>query len=329
LNRTKFLKNISITAIISFIVGLTALTIGSADISLNDIWQIFFGSADTIKKSIILDIRLPRVLLAFVVGGGLSVTGAVFQALLINPLAEPYILGVSSGGAFGAIMAILLGFTFLSTQLFAFAGAVFIVILVFMIGKISGNFEPNILLFSGVMIGSFFSALILVSMTLLGENFRNVIFWLLGNLSLADKNSLLYISPAVIVISAILSLMANKFNILFLGTEEAKHLGVNVNKVRALSYLLSSILVGAIVSITGIIGFVGLIIPHICRMLFGMDNRIIIPVSFFIGAAYLIIMDTIARIIILPAELPVGAITALSGAPVFIYLLRKRFKLII
>ncbi|MBN2572492.1 MAG: iron ABC transporter permease [Ignavibacteriales bacterium] len=310
------------------VVTLTSLLIGSVDVSLSEFFQILFSSNgdDTLSK-IIFEIRLPRILLAIAVGGGLSVAGAVFQAILLNPLAEPYILGISSGGAFGAVLAIALNLSFILVQLFSFAGAIGVIAIVFLVGKRFGELEPNVLILSGVMVGAFFSALILLIMNFLDDSFRFAIFYLMGNLSIADSSSIYYVLICSIVLSTILIINSYKYNVVALGSTEAKHLGVNAKAIKNISYLVSSILVGAIVSVSGIIGFVGLVVPHICRLIFGIDNRIVLPVSFFVGAIFLIVADTISRTLIAPSELPVGVITAIIGAPIFIYLLKKRFKL--
>ena len=324
-----YLWKLSILFVVLAVSFVICLSLGSADLSFSDvIYIIFHPNSDVTNYQIIYEIRLPRLLLAIAVGGGLSIAGAVFQALLMNPLAEPYILGISSGGTFGAILSILLGFSLFFTQLFAFIGALTVVFLVFRLGKKFGELEPNVLLLSGVMIGAFFSALILLMMSLLGDSLRTAVFWLIGNISFAKLQIVLYVLVITIIVSVVLSLNSHKYNILSLGSDTAKHLGINTSFVKNLSYILASIMVGAIVSVSGIIGFVGLLIPHVCRFIFGVDNRIVVPASFLIGAAYLIWADTLARILIAPSELPVGAITAIIGAPVFIYLLRKRFYLI-
>ena len=310
------------------ITAVLSLTVGSVDISFSDIFNSLFDKDNHETASqIIFNIRLPRILLAIAVGGGLSVAGAVFQAILMNPLAEPYILGVSSGGTFGAVLSFLLGLSFLYTQFFSFAGALAVIFLVFMLGKRFGELEPNVLLLTGVMVGAFFAASILLMMSLLQDNLRTAVFWLIGNLSLAKSDSVFYVLPITVVASFILVINSQKYNVLALGAENAKQLGININLVRNGTYILASLMIGSIVSVSGIVGFVGLLVPHVCRMIFGVDNRIVVPASFFVGAAYLTLADTVARTIISPAELPVGAVTAILGAPVFVYLLRKRFHL--
>lgn len=310
---------------ISVLIGLWA---GPYKIGFQDLLStLFLSNSDSTFSQIIFDIRLPRVLFAVAVGGGLSISGAVFQAILLNPLAEPYILGISSGGTFGAVLSFLLGVSFLGTQIFSFAGALLVIIIVFVLGKRFGELEPKVLLLTGVMVGAFFSAAILLMMSLLNDSLRTAVFWLIGNLSLAKKENLVFVLPITFIVSVLLIINSNKYNLLSLGSDTAKQLGVNTTLVRNYTYLLTSILIGTLVSVSGIIGFVGLLIPHVCRMIFGTDNRIILPASFFIGAAYLTLADTLARTIISPSELPVGAVTALIGAPIFIYLLRKKFNI--
>lgn len=309
---------------IAVVIGLSA---GPVRIGFNDlIASLFSYNPDQIFTQIIFDIRLPRVLYAIAVGGGLSIAGAVFQAILLNPLAEPYILGISSGGTFGAVLSFLIGASFLGTQLFSFAGALLVMLLVFVLGKRFGELEPNVLLLTGVMVGAFFSAAILLMMTLLNDSLRTAVFWLMGNLSIADKDNLKFVLPVTFVVSFLLMVNSNKYNLLSLGADSAKQLGVNTSLFRNYTYLLSSIMIGTLVSVSGIIGFVGLLVPHVCRMIFGVDNRIVLPASFFFGASYLILCDSLARTLISPSELPVGAVTAIIGAPVFVYLLRKRFN---
>ncbi|GJQ63072.1 MAG: corrinoid ABC transporter permease [Melioribacteraceae bacterium] len=319
---TYFLPVLFLLLIATIFLGLLS---GSVTITPSEIFKVISGtSQNSTAQGIILDIRLPRVLLALAIGGGLSVVGAVFQAILRNPLAEPYILGISSGGTFGAVLSFLLGLSLVGTQIFAFTGAFLVVILVYSLGKRFGELDPNTLLLSGVMIGAFFSAAILLMMTMLDHSLRNAVFWLIGNISLATPGSVYYILPVSIIVSLLLALNSHKYNLITLGSEEAKHLGLDTGRLKAITYISGSLLIGAVVSVSGIIGFVGLLVPHVCRMLFGLDNRKTIPASFFVGGIYLILADTIGRTIISPAEIPVGAVTALIGAPVFIYLLKRK-----
>lgn len=308
-------------------VSSGALLIGSVRITLSDLFNLFvFNQSTDLIRQIIFEVRLPRIVLAASVGGGLAVTGAVFQAILMNPLAEPYILGISSGASFGAVLSFVIGVGFWGSQAFAFLGALTVIFLVFLFGKRFGELDPNVLILSGVMVGAFFSAVILILVTMLNDSLRTAVFWLMGNLSIADSSVAYYVLPISVIISLLLSFNGQKYNVLSLGNATAQQLGINTILLKRLTYLSASLLVGVLVSVTGIIGFVGLLIPHVCRLIFGSDNRIIIPSSFFIGGAYLVLADTIARTIISPAEIPAGAITACIGAPIFIYLLKLRYR---
>lgn len=325
LNKNSYILQLILFASLTIIVGLISLSIGSVNISFTEIISSLFANSNNEKfNQVIMQIRLPRVLFAIFIGGGLGITGAVFQAILMNPLAEPYILGISSGGTFGAVLSMLIGASILGTQVFAFSGAILVMFLVFFLGRKFHELNPNVLLLSGVMIGAFFSAAILLIIIFLNSSLRTAVYWMIGSLSFAKPDNLFFIIVIVSVSSIYLSLNANKFNLLSLGDETAKSLGINSSKLKMIAYFISSIVIGTVVSVSGIIGFVGLTIPHLCRLIWGVDNRIIIPLSFFIGAIYLTAADTIARVAVAPSELPVGAVTALFGAPLFIYLLRRQ-----
>ena len=328
LKLNKLIAHLTILFISTIILGLFGLSIGSVETSISDVYNVFFSSATNTQISqIVLDIRLPRILFSIMIGGGLSIAGAVFQAILMNPLAEPYILGISSGGTFGAVLSFIIGATFFVTQIMAFSGAFLVMLLVFFLGRRYGDLEPNTLLLSGVMIGAFFSAAILLMVIFLNDSLRSAIYWMVGSLSFAKLENLWLVSAITIIVFIFLVINSHKYNILALGDETAKTLGVNSSILKNATYFAASLLIGAVVSVSGIIGFVGLVVPHVCRLIWGSDNRIIIPSSFFIGAMYLTLADTIARTIISPSELPVGAITAIFGAPIFIYLLKTRFSL--
>ncbi len=277
------------------------------------------------SRAVLLDIRLPRVLLAIIVGSGLSVAGVVFQALLRNPLAEPYILGVSGGASVGALTAIALGFHLFNvgTPLAAFLGALLVVVLVYTFGKRRGQLDTNALLLSGVMIGAFLSAIILVLVSLIGQPIRNALLWLLGNLASADLRSIAIVAPIALGASILIYVQARRFNLIATGDEVALQLGVEVDRVKRFSYFLASLVTGSVVAVSGAIGFVGLIIPHVCRMLFGPDHRLLVIASFLMGGIFLVVADIVARTVLAPNELPVGAVTAAIGAPFFIYLLKK------
>jgi len=283
------------------------------------------GTETEMERTIILSLRFPRALLAGLVGAGLSVSGVIFQALLRNPLADPYILGVSSGSAVGAIIAILIGLSTLSfgLPLASFAGALMTIALVFYFGKQEGKIHPNILLLAGVITGSFFSAIIMFFLSISQkEELHTIIFWLMGDFSFANPRAIGIVLPYIVAGFFILYYQSRHLNLS--GEESALQLGVNVERLKIISYLSASLITAASVSLCGLIGFVGLIIPHSVRLLFGPDHRLLLPASALIGASFLIVSDTLARTLLAPVELPVGVITAAFGGPFFIYLLRKR-----
>jgi len=312
-----------ILAAVSFI----ALSLGSVAVPLGSVTGSLTGSTSVSQqeRTIILDIRLPRLLLAIIVGAGLSVAGLVFQALLRNPLAEPYILGISSGGTVGAVLAMTFagGSGLFSTPLASFAGSAAVMGIVYAAAHRRGKLDMYTLLLAGVMVGAFFNALVLLLIAIVNQELRNALLWLMGNLSGASVSSVLVVGPAVLAASAALYSQAKGLNLIATGEETAMQLGVNVGTLKKTAYLLASFITGMVVSVSGVVGFVGLIIPHICRMVLGPDHRLLFPASFLVGAAFMVSADTVARVALSPAEIPVGAVTAAIGAPLFVYLLRK------
>ena len=279
------------------------------------------------EKTIIFSIRLPRSIFAGIIGASLSTAGVVFQALLRNPLADPYILGISGGSAVGAISGIIIGASVVPFGIpgFAFLGAILTIILVFGIAKTGKELQSNTLLLAGVIVNAFFSAVIMFLIsTSRNADLHNIMFWLMGDLSLATSGEIVLTSLFLIAGFIIIYTYSRPLNLIVTGEETAMQLGVNVERTKKILFLVASLVTGMAVSVSGIIGFVGLIIPHIIRMLLGSDHRLLLPASLFLGASFLTAADTIARTIIAPTELPVGVITALCGAPYFIYLLRRR-----
>jgi len=321
-------------SLLLILVILISITIGSVKVpplrSIRILFQSILGlrgaGSDT-ERTIILSLRLPRAILAGLVGAGLSVSGAAFQALLRNPLADPYLLGVSSGAAVGAIIAILLGLgTFsLGLPLASFLGALLTILVVFYFGRQDGKIRPNTLLLAGVITGSFLSALIMFFISVSQrEELHTIIFWLMGDFSFSSPRAILIIFPYILLGVFLLYLRSRHLNLILSGEENAVQLGVDVEKLKLLSYLLASLITAASVSACGLIGFVGLIIPHSVRLIFGPDHRLLIPSAALLGASFLIASDTLARTLLAPVELPVGVITAALGGPFFIYLLRTR-----
>jgi cobalamin transport system permease protein len=305
--------------------GVVALATGTVSIPLEKIPGILTGSgpASDTERAILLDVRLPRLLLAICVGAGLSVAGLIFQALLRNPLAEPYILGISSGGTVGTLIALALSFGTLGTSLTSFAGSALVMFLVYAAAHRRGQMDTNTLLLAGVMIGAFFNAIVLLIIALMHQELRNAFVWLMGNLSNATTDAIELVGPVVAASIAILFWHAKSYNLIATGDESALQLGINVKRVKRLSYLLASLITGLVVSVSGVVGFVGLIIPHVCRMILGPDHRLLLPASMLVGASFMVLADLLSRTLLAPVEIPVGAVTAAIGAPLFIYLLRK------
>jgi iron complex transport system permease protein len=305
---------------------LAGLSIGTVVLNPARVLAAAVGAGDLTgaEQTILWQIRLPRVLLGVTVGGGLGIAGAVFQALLRNPLAEPYVLGISSGGTLGAVavMTLLAGGVLL-TPLASFAGAACVMVLVYGLASRRGRLDPYTLLLAGVMVGAFFNALVLLTVALAARDMRYAFLWLMGNLSGAGMDALAVVGPLVLLGAVLLVFQARKLNLIATGEESALQLGVDVPRLKRTGYLLASLLTGLVVSVSGVVGFVGLIIPHTCRLLFGPDHRLLLPASVLTGASFLVLADLLARTLLAPSEIPVGVVTAAVGAPFFLYLLRR------
>src|SRR5712671_2226438 len=274
---------------------------------------------------ILFQIRLPRILLAAAVGGSLATAGASYQALLRNPLAEPYLLGISNGAAVGTMVALVFfGASEWSRPLLAFVGALAATFVVYRLALGRAGATPERLILAGVIVTTFLSsAIVFITMLMDATRIRSFTFWLLGDLSGTTGSLLTIAFIAAAVGVGVLALNARSLNLMMLGERDAFDLGVEVGRVRLTVFIAASLLVGASVASSGSVGYVGLVVPHLVRLSFGSDNRVVIAASALAGAAFVIVADTVARTIIAPRELPVGAITALIGAPLFIYLLRK------
>jgi len=329
-SRKKILQVTALLFVIYGIVFIVSLCLGPTRISLLKTLGSFFFSgtpglavSDSPETAILFSIRLPRVLFASLVGASLSLAGAAFQTLLRNPLADPYILGISGGSATGAIIAIATGLSALpfGVPALAFLGAVVTIFLVFAIGRT----DSNVLLLAGVIVNAFFSAVILFFLSISrSADLHSMAFWLMGDLGLATNRELLLVCLSLAVGFAVLYYHARPLNLLATGEETAVHLGVSVEKTKVLLFLAGSLITAVAVSFSGIIGFVGLVIPHMMRLAFGADHRLLFPATALFGAAYLMAADTAARVLVPSTELPVGVITALCGAPYFIWLLRRK-----
>ena len=302
-----------------------SLSVGPLSISFADLLAIVTGQrGDATQSAVIFKIRLPRTLLAALVGASLSVSGAAFQAVLRNPLADPYILGVSGGAALGAVTAIWLGFSavFLLPGS-AFLGALAALAAVYWVARAHRG-SSHTLILCGVIVGSLASALLLFLLWLSpADQTRAAIFWLTGNLSMADYSLFGWIVPIVVVTFTALLMTSRSLDLFTQGEETAADLGLSIGRARAVVFVAAGAMTAAVVSVAGLIGFVGLTIPHITRLIFGPAHQRLLPASALLGASFLVLADALSRQLYAPAEVPVGVVTALLGAPFFLYLLRK------
>jgi cobalamin transport system permease protein len=335
------LARCAVLAGILFVVVVIALKLGAVPVSLyglgRDLLRVVIGRRSEINSEyslIVFNLRLPRIILGIFVGASLAVAGTSFQALLRNPLADPYVLGVSSGAAVGAILALIVEPYFslppaiaaLFTPLGAFLGATATIAAVYFLGRRGGQIDSGTLLLGGIITASFLSAIIIFLMTTLpGRDFRGMAFWLMGDLSTPMQATVNWtLRAGFFIASFFIYTTASDLNLLLAGEKEAMHLGVDVGRVRLVVYIAASVLTGLAVSVSGAIGYVGLLVPHIMRIIFGADHRVLLPTAALGGAIVVVVADTLARTVAAPAELPVGAMTAMAGAPLFLYLLRRR-----
>ena len=277
------------------------------------------------QRAILFDIRMPRVFLGACVGASLAVAGASLQALLRNPLAEPYLLGVSNGAALGTMLAFVFFESFgFARPVLAFAGAGLATFTVYQMARSRAGMNVERLVLSGVIVTTFLSSIIVLLTSVLdAARLRGFTFWLLGDLSQATYSGFYLTLVSAIVGTFVLTSQARALNLMMIGERDALDFGVEVGRVRLIVFGLASVLVGTAVAASGSVGYVGLIVPHLIRLAVGSDNRLVVPFSAIAGAIFVVLADTISRTAIAPRELPVGAITALIGAPVFIYLLRR------
>lgn len=320
--------------LVLFLVALIiAPIVGSTPIDLKKVFDFKIAYSQNIDAQIFFSLRLPRVFMAALTGATLAVAGLVFQALLRNSLAEPYTLGVSSGAAFGAVLAMKLKWLyniggFSSITVAGFIGAIISISLVFLITRLKGGkFSTFTMILAGVSISFFFASMILFIHYLADfTETHQMIRWIMGSVDIVNYNVLLRLLPFCLIGFIALFFMSRQFNLISMGEESAIARGVNVTTVQKTALIITSLLTGLIVAHSGPIGFVGLMVPHILRLLLGPDHRLLVPVSIIFGATFLIFCDTIARTIIAPAEIPVGIVTALLGGPFFIWLIFKRRK---
>jgi iron complex transport system permease protein len=310
--------------------GGMALGFGSADLSWGEVWTALRGGGDAVRATILADIRLPRVALAALAGIALAAAGAAYQAVLRNPLAEPYILGVSGGAALGAIAAETLGLGAIAGEvgarpLGAFAGALCTIALLFRVATLRGRAWSYSLILVGVVINSFFSALILFVVTVADfTRFQGVLFWLAGSVSSPPYGVLGPLAALVAGGVVTLAAMGASLNLLSQGEATAAQLGLHVARTRLLAIVVASLTTAAVVSFAGLIGFVGLMVPHMARLVLGPDHRLLVPAAALAGGAFLVAADTLARTAFAPTEIPVGIVTAILGGPFFLWLYRAQ-----
>ncbi|MBS4195888.1 FecCD family ABC transporter permease [Lederbergia citri] len=294
------------------------------------IFQIHHNNEANLMTNIVMNIRLPRVILAGLVGASLAIAGAAFQGLLRNPLADPYTLGVSSGASVGAVVVLFFQISLPFAGLFTLplisivASFITIFLVLFFARTIEPSMKVETIILTGIIFSSFLGAVLSLMIALSGEELRQIIGWLLGSVSMRGWSYVRLILPFLMIGGLILMMNVRELNAMTFGEERAKHLGVNVEKRKLAILLAGSLLTGAAVAVSGTIGFVGLVIPHFVRILSGPDHKHLLPLSMLVGAGFLILADLVARTIIQPAELPIGVITALIGAPAFASILVKR-----
>jgi iron complex transport system permease protein len=328
---SSIVKKITAVSVIMifFLAGvmLLGLCFGSSGTGLRSFAETIesFSNPDSLSYTIIWKIRFPRVLIAALVGAALSLGGLVFQALMRNPLAEPYILGISGGSAIGAIIGILLNFSrFPGVSIFAFLGGMGTLFLVLLISTGKTLLKKESLLLSGVMVNAFCSAVIMFLISVTQDaRIHNIMFWLMGDLSSGGKSEALLMGIILLPCFVVIFWFSNSMNLLLMGKEMALSMGVNVKFITVSLLVISSFMVSATVCYCGLVAFVGLVIPHLLRLLFGSDHRVLVPACIFGGGAYLVLCDLLARTLPLQGEMPAGVITALIGAPVFIFLLKR------
>lgn len=301
---------------------ILALGSGSVEIPLSRLWATLQQQGAPMHYSLITELRMPRALAAFVTGGMLALAGALMQVLLRNPLADPYILGVSGGAAVAALGGMLLGISSLWLPAAAFAGAICSMLLVFTLARVTGSWNPSRLLLTGVVMAAGWGALISFILAISPEqHLRGMLFWLMGDLSYSHAPLL---EGGLLALTLALMLpFARSLNLLALGELQAGALGVSVRPLRLLIYTSASLLTAAAVTLAGTIGFVGLVVPHMLRLLIGADHRLLLPACVLLGGTLLVLADTLARTMIAPAQLPVGVLTAMLGVPLFLLLIYR------
>ncbi|MFC2011091.1 FecCD family ABC transporter permease [Chloroflexota bacterium] len=328
--------------ILLVVIVILAVTIGSVSIPFSMVIAILLSKLPWVDMSpawagtletIIFDIRLPRVVLAGLVGSALATAGATYQGLFRNPLADPYLIGVAQGAALGAVIGFLLppawhSLGFGVIPLLAFCGAVVSTAVVYNLARVGKTLSTTTLILAGVAIGALLASVVSYLVISSGEKIHGIMFWLMGSFSLSQWSEVIIALPYVILGVTIILLYARPLNLVQLDEEQAQQLGINVERLKLILLVAATLITAAAVSFVGIIGFVGIIVPHAVRLIWGVDHRFLLPLSVLTGAVFLILADMIARTVMAPTEIPIGVITALCGAPFFLYLLKRRKRII-
>jgi iron complex transport system permease protein len=322
----------TVAGVLLFLTALGAVLLsvrfGAVSLTTGEVFHALLGDGDATHRYIVGELRLPRAILGLLVGGGLALAGAVFQALLRNPLAEPYILGISGGAALGAVLVLTSGLAAAGSWSLpgaAFAGALLAIVLVFRVAAAADRrVDVRVLLLAGVVVGAFFSACIAFVLSVSdAPTVRSAVVWMMGSLSGADWKSVVVVATYTIPAAFVLLGLARALNLMAIGEETAGYLGTDVERIKRIAFGVASLIAAAGVAVAGVIGFVGLIVPHGVRLLTGSDHRTLLPLSFLAGAAFLTLADVLARVLLAPTEIPIGVITAFAGVPLFLVLLRR------
>ena len=321
---------------------LFAVTVGSVSIPIEHVWKILlnklplvsFGQTWTEGEQIIIwDIRLPRVLLAGAIGMALSVAGATYQGLFRNPLADAYLIGVAQGAALGAVIGFVMPITGVAANygivpILAFCGALLAVVVVYSLARVGRTLPVSTLILAGVALGALLGAIVSYLTLSGGQSVRGILFWLAGSLAMVKWSEFWIVFPVALLGSIVIMLFGRPLNIMQMDENQAQQLGVNVERVKVSLLVVSTLITAVSVAFVGIIGFVGIIIPHMVRLVWGADYRFLLPLSMICGAIFLIVADLLARTLMPPTEIPIGVITALAGAPFFLYLLKRKAKML-
>ncbi len=338
--RRRYYSIVGLLVLLGVVIG-AACSIGSADISLSDVWRLLLSRLPGVDidngipgtlSTIVIDIRLPRIILAGLVGAALSTAGATYQGLFRNPLADPYLIGVAQGAALGAVIGFIFHFSgpvgLGSVPLLAFCGGLLSAVVLYGLARVGKTLPMTTVILAGVAMGAFLAAITSFLLINSGENLHGILTWLMGGFSTSNWNEVYVLLPYVLLSLVPIYLYGRPLNLIQMDEEQAQQLGVNVEKVKLIMLLSATLITAAAVSFAGSIGFVGIIIPHAVRLIWGPDYRFLLPLSTVVGAIFLILADTLARTVMGAAEVPVGVITALFGAPFFLYLLRQKKRVV-